>query len=165
MNFKDRFLELRKNNNLSQKELAEKLGFSQASIGYWEKGQRTPSIEAAQKIADYFNVSIAYLLHGDDSFYPSDIPAGMVIIGEGESAFDVNPVEFIEKFNNVAKQVHPSSVSNLLSDFFALNAKGQTEAVRQTKLLTKIPEYQKKSSEKETVKQVEELTEIKKYTE
>ena len=49
---------LRINNNLSQKELADKLEVAQASINYWEKGERTPSISAAVKIANFFGISV-----------------------------------------------------------------------------------------------------------
>lgn len=55
---------LRKKHQLSQKELAKELDVAQASINYWEKGERTPSIEAAKKISDYFGVSINDMLGG-----------------------------------------------------------------------------------------------------
>ena len=50
----NKLAQLRQNAHLSQKQLAQKLGVSQASINYWENGQRTPSVKAAQKISDYF---------------------------------------------------------------------------------------------------------------
>lgn len=58
MEFGEILYTLRKKNNLSQKELAEKLDVAQASINYWEKGERTPSISAAIKIANFFGISI-----------------------------------------------------------------------------------------------------------
>ncbi|KJJ71699.1 helix-turn-helix transcriptional regulator [Clostridium sp. FS41] len=58
---------LRTKRGLSQKELAQSLEVAQASINYWEKGQRTPSIEAAQKIADYFGVTLNYLMTGNEA--------------------------------------------------------------------------------------------------
>lgn len=142
MSFQNKLLELRKNHGLSQKKLADELGVAQSSINYWEKGQRTPSFNVVQKIADYFRIPVNYFY--DDWQLPSEaLPAGMVKIGDGDNAFMVDPIEFVEHFNNVAKQVHPSDMSNVLNDFFKLNAKGQKEAARQIKLLTKIPEYRK----------------------
>lgn len=41
----ERRAELRKNVGLSQRELAEMLGVSNATIGHWESGIRTPKIE------------------------------------------------------------------------------------------------------------------------
>ena len=60
--FSENLYALRTHESLSQKELAEKLGVAQASINYWEKGQRTPSIDMVVLIAKYFNVSLDDLL-------------------------------------------------------------------------------------------------------
>lgn len=65
LNFSEKLYELRKSHKLSQKELAKRIGVSQAAINYWEKGQRTPSIDAAYKIADYFEIEISQLLDPD----------------------------------------------------------------------------------------------------
>lgn len=62
MGFSEKLNDLRKRAGLSQKELADKLGVAQASINYWEKGQRTPSIDMVALIADYFHVSFDYLI-------------------------------------------------------------------------------------------------------
>ena len=55
----NKLAQLRQNAHLSQKQLAQKLGVSQASINYWENGQCTPSVKAAQKISDYFKMPIS----------------------------------------------------------------------------------------------------------
>lgn len=55
----NKLAQLRQNAHLSQKQLAQKLGVSQASINYWENGQRIPSVKAAQKISDYFKMPIS----------------------------------------------------------------------------------------------------------
>lgn len=64
--FPEKLKLLRTKLNLTQKEFADKLGVSQSSVNYWEKGQRIPSIEAAAKIADYFDITIESLLDSDD---------------------------------------------------------------------------------------------------
>ena len=66
MDFSERLYTLRKQKKLSQKELAQKLGVAQASINYWEKAQRTPSVDMVALIANFFNVSIDYLMGLDD---------------------------------------------------------------------------------------------------
>lgn len=68
MAFPEKLKYLRTKMNLTQKDFAEKIGVSQSSINYWEKGQRIPSIEAAAKIADYFNITIESLLDSEDRF-------------------------------------------------------------------------------------------------
>lgn len=58
----DILIELRKNRDMSQEELADKIGVSQKSISKYEKQDVRPSWEAMINIANLFNVSIDYLL-------------------------------------------------------------------------------------------------------
>ena len=60
--FAEQFLTLRKDNELSRMQLAEKLNVSVRLISYWEKGQRECDFDMLIKIADLFSVSIDYLL-------------------------------------------------------------------------------------------------------
>ena len=62
MEFKDRLVELRKQNDVSQKDLAHVLGVKTGTIGNYEVGSRFPRANELIKIADYFGVSIDYLL-------------------------------------------------------------------------------------------------------
>lgn len=57
---------LRKENNLSQKALAEQIGVSQKAIDYWERGINEPKASYIIKLADFFHVSADYLLERDD---------------------------------------------------------------------------------------------------
>ncbi len=74
MSFSDKLYELRTSNGISQKDLANGLGVAQSSINYWEKGQRDPSITVVKKIADYFGVSLDYLIDFDSE--PANIDIG-----------------------------------------------------------------------------------------
>lgn len=65
---------LRQEFGLSQKELAEQLGVSQASINYWEKGQRTPSVEAAKKLSHFFNTPIPELFESTNEEINTERP-------------------------------------------------------------------------------------------
>lgn len=58
---------IRKQHNISQLKLALDLNVSQNTISRYETGQREPSIVDLIKIADYFNVSIDYLLERTDN--------------------------------------------------------------------------------------------------
>lgn len=53
---------LRKDNKITQEELARKIGISTSMIGMYETDARKPSYEVLIKIADYFKVSLDYLL-------------------------------------------------------------------------------------------------------
>ena len=68
MSFKDRLIDLRKQNNLSQKDLAKKTGLTQAAISLWERGERLPNAQTILPLSQYFNVSVDYLLGNADDF-------------------------------------------------------------------------------------------------
>jgi len=62
-NFKNnKIAELRKANNLSQRQLAVKIGTSQANLSRWEQGLNEPSIMECWRLADFFDVSIDELV-------------------------------------------------------------------------------------------------------
>ena len=58
----NRLKELRQEKKLSQKEIAETLGFSLRSFQRMENGESQIKPEKAQQLADYFGVSVGYLL-------------------------------------------------------------------------------------------------------
>ena len=53
---------LRKKNNMTQNELAEKLNYSDNAVSRWEHAEVPPSIETLQQIAEVFNVSLSSLI-------------------------------------------------------------------------------------------------------
>lgn len=65
-----RIRELREAQGLQQKELAIDLGVTQPTISGWESGVKVPSARNTQRIANYFNVSIDYLLGRADNPQP-----------------------------------------------------------------------------------------------
>lgn len=68
-----RLKQLRLSNNLTQTEMAKILGTSQPSYQKWEKGVRTPTPKNLEKIANFFNTSVDYLLGKTDIKNNSDI--------------------------------------------------------------------------------------------
>lgn len=60
--FPSRLKALREENSLLQKELAAILKLNRATLASWESGNRTPELGTAEKLADFFKVSIDYLL-------------------------------------------------------------------------------------------------------
>ena len=58
----DRLKELRKSNKLTQEELGKILGVGKTTISMYETNNSTPNDEIKLKIADYFNISLDYLL-------------------------------------------------------------------------------------------------------
>ncbi len=78
-----RLKELRDEKKLSQEEVAKAIGTSQTNIGRWEKGLNEPSSGFVIKLANYFEVSIDYLLGREDDF-------GNVVVSENN---EITPEE------------------------------------------------------------------------
>lgn len=78
--FPDNLKYFRKRANLTQQELADKLGVSRSTIGMYEYGGREPDFETLEMIADFFNVNMSTLI-GEKEKAPTEI-------GEGSKVFE-----------------------------------------------------------------------------
>ena len=65
MEFNEKLQQLRKNNNLTQEQLAEQLYVSRTAISKWESGRGYPNIESLKCISKLFSVTIDELLSSD----------------------------------------------------------------------------------------------------
>ena len=66
MNFSEKLLTLRKANDMTQEQLAEKLDVSRQSIAKWESGQSKPELEKIVAMSSVFNVTTDYLLKSSE---------------------------------------------------------------------------------------------------
>ncbi len=60
--FKEILKELRKEKNLTQKALSKEIYVSEDCVYCWEKGRSEPSITDLINLANFFNVSVDYLV-------------------------------------------------------------------------------------------------------
>ena len=74
MQFNDRLRSLRQDNDLTQDALSKKLHIDRKTLSNYETAYRTPNIYLVVKMANYFNVSIDYLLCNTDvpNVYPKN---------------------------------------------------------------------------------------------
>jgi len=63
--FSERLKELRKSKGITQKQMAEHLCMVEQSYQMYEYGKREPNHETTIKLADFFDVSVDYLLGRD----------------------------------------------------------------------------------------------------
>lgn len=132
----NRIKELRKEAGLTQVQLGEKIGVSDASINKYEKGIMLPKIDKLEKMAEEFLVTVDYLTGKSDSR-----------LGYGGNWDDL-----AKKMNSSDVNYNLKSSTNnndlptqaLLSDFKKLNDDGKKEALKQVENLTKISDYTKK---------------------
>jgi len=62
MPFNERLKELRLQNNLSQEKLARKLDIATRTYIYYETGKKYPSVALLTRMAEFFKVSISFLM-------------------------------------------------------------------------------------------------------
>ena len=67
-----RIKDLLAENNISGAKMSRDLGFSNAVFSQWNTGKQVPSTKYIQKIADYFGVSVDYLIGKTDKKDNSD---------------------------------------------------------------------------------------------
>lgn len=61
--FGDRLKKLRKEHNLTQEDIANMFNVTKNAVYSWEVGKSQPSIEIIKQLAQYFGVTIDYLLN------------------------------------------------------------------------------------------------------
>jgi AbrB family looped-hinge helix DNA binding protein len=109
MGFAENLTELRKLNNYSQEELAERIGVSRQTLSKYETGESLPDIEKCRQLADVFSVTVDDLISyekSDEENMGYGIPPrgkhifGMVRVGEkgqivipvkARKIFDIGP--------------------------------------------------------------------------
>lgn len=80
--FPQRLKNLRKQKDLTQTELANLLNLSHGAIAMWETGKRQPDNDTLLRIADFFNVTVDYLLGRDNEKTPpnEDLSEGEMLL-------------------------------------------------------------------------------------
>ena len=63
---------LRKDRKLTQNEFANELNYTAKAISKWERGESIPEIETLIKIADFFHVTVDYLLHENSIIHSNE---------------------------------------------------------------------------------------------
>lgn len=105
--FSENLTELRKLHNMSQEDLAEKIGVSRQTLSKYETGESLPDIEKCRLLADVFGVSIDDLIsYSRDNSMGLNVPPkgkyifGMVKVGDkgqivipakARKVFDIKP--------------------------------------------------------------------------
>lgn len=66
MSFAERIIQLKSEHKLLQKDIAAAIGLSIRAYQYYEKGQKEPTLSVLVRLADYFDVSLDYLVGRSD---------------------------------------------------------------------------------------------------
>lgn len=99
---KDRILDLRIENSLTQSQMAKIFDVGISTISMWEQGQRIPRPNTLQEICDYFNVDMDYLMGRSD--IKNRYQAGLKYDWENKTQ---------EKENNIFSQLTDEELAKL----------------------------------------------------
>ena len=124
----------REEKNISQKELAERLGVTPPMLSQYETGKRSPRVPTLLKIAEAIDCD------------------PRALVGEGVYIDDACGTLFLFDFdeNGISQSdVERASKNNLLFYYGKLNRMGQDEAVKRVAELAELEMYKKKDSGKE----------------
>ena len=100
---KDRILDLRIENSLTQSQMAKIFDVGISTISMWEQGQRIPRPNTLQEICDYFNVDMDYLMGRSD--IKNRYQAGL--------KYDWEEDKSQEKENNIFSQLTDEELAKL----------------------------------------------------
>ncbi|SHG16977.1 MULTISPECIES: helix-turn-helix domain-containing protein [Eubacteriales] len=132
----DKIREIRKEHNMTQEQLAQKIGVKRSVVSKYETGNIVPSIDQLYKIADVFSIWIGELLDnmtGDIIDNVIKKSAGAIVYGALQKED-----EEIERTN--------AKLDIIVEIMFEeLNEKGQQVAVERVQELARIAEYRKPS--------------------
>ena len=84
---------LRKNNNFTQKELADRFSVTQQAIAKWEAGSALPELETISRIAGFFGVTTDYLLDMTNTFSAIGPVSSVRIIGTVKAGYNALAIE------------------------------------------------------------------------
>ena len=116
--------ELREAKGLYQKDVAAAIGVDRTTYVKYERGTSEPSYNILSKLAEYFNVSVDYLLGRQatmDSPTPS-VPGSkwIPVLGAVAAGVPIEAIEDIEDYEEISPEMAASG------DYFALRIKGDS---------------------------------------
>lgn len=112
---------LREERGISQAQLANDLGVRQSTVGMWESGKNRPQQSTLVMIANYFNVSVDYLINEDDIQNNSATKGVKIpVLGRVAAGVPITAVEEILGEEEITAHLAKTG------DFFALQLKGSS---------------------------------------
>lgn len=119
----ERFEQLLKEHGISTYRVAKDTKITTSLFSQWKSGKNQPKTSTLQKIADYFGVSLDWLLGNTDIKYIPDENNTVVI---EKDDFSAHEKEFIEMYRQLPKEFQKILDDNLKS-YYRLSAKDKLD--------------------------------------
>jgi len=113
----EKLKELRKKYNITQSKLAEKLSLSRSTIAMYETDGSSPDLHTLKMIADFFNVSVDYLLEREK---PKSKGVKIPVLGTIPAGVPIEAIEEILDYEEITEDLARTG------DFFALKVSGDS---------------------------------------
>lgn len=122
-----RLKELRKENNFTQEDIAQKIGITKSAYGYYEQEKTLPDAYTLKKLAEIFDVSTDYLLGKTSSRHINDTAANpakhgvkIPVLGNAEAGIPIEAIEDISDYEEIDEELARTG------EFFALKVHGHS---------------------------------------
>ena len=110
MTFGEKLSQLRRENNYTQEEIAEKVGVSRQTIAKWENNESIPDMMHGNKLAKIFNVSLDDIVNFESDMISEIGPKGKYIFG----TVKINEEGTIQIPEKARKMFHSSKGTELV---------------------------------------------------
>lgn len=119
-----RLKELRRVKGIRQNEIAELLHISQGAVSQWESGRTNMDYQYAKTLADYFGVTVDYLLGDSNTFTGNELkkePGGRIpVVGAIRAGIPITAIEDVEDWEEI-----PAAMARG-GDYIALRVRGSS---------------------------------------
>lgn len=115
-----RLKELRKDYKLTQEQLGKKLGLSRSAIAMYETNASEPDFQTLTKIADFFSVSIDYLIGKETPLKNNRKGVKIPVLGSIPAGIALEAIEDIPDYEEISEEQARTG------EFFALKVKGES---------------------------------------
>lgn len=115
------FEKLLKQHNITPYKLSKQIGVSQSTLSDWKRGVSTPKQDKLQKIANYFGVSVEYLMVGEDVTKDKiEQMTQIPVLGVVRAGIPITAVENILDYEEISYEMARTG------EYFALSVRGDS---------------------------------------